>query len=323
MASSLIVAAPFVGVAMMGPRRGPSPTRETAIGLEEFRGDTVGTVWATTATAATEPTPTRLLKASMPASAERWSRLRTAAFEGKRDHVEKLTSDCTKAELDTADKAGWTALMYAARGGHLDVARLLLERGASVNASNSKGWTALMFASWLPTPNERLVRCLMQAGADASARNNAGLSCADEARSQQNEAIADLLDAQSGANPQTSSNKVAATPPRPSPARSSHRTSWRGKGRAAPGRPTTMGVDQRLRCLEDVPFLKPLTGGERPTDVGRDGVGRRRGLPSEEFLTCLDPYHQGTYPSMSREGRILTTRDESSMILPSHYHQGT
>ena len=244
----------------MGPQRRVSPTRDTAIGLEEFKGDTVGTVWATTLTAAKQPTPTRLLKETP----ERWSRLRTAAFGGKLDEVEKLSNGCAKAELDAPDKAGWTALMYAARGGHLDIARLLLQRGASVNVTNSKGWTALMFASWLPTPNEPLVRCLMQAGADASARNNAGLSCADEARSQQNEAIADLLDAQSGANPQAvHARKVAATPPRSSPARSSHRTSWRGPERAAPGRPTTMGVDQRLRSLDNVPFLKPLTGGER------------------------------------------------------------
>jgi hypothetical protein len=243
----------------MGPKS-VSPTRDTAMGLEEFRGDTVGTVWATTvAEPRAAPTPTRLLKTDGRA-ADRWSRLRTAAFEGKLDEVTKLSNGCTAAELDSPDKAGWTALMYAARGGHLEIARLLLERGASVNASNSKGWTPLMFASWLPTPNEQLVRCLMQAGADASARNNAGLSCADEARSQQNEGVADLLDAESGANPRHS---VAATPPRPSPPGSGRRSSRRGSVRAAPGRPTTMGVEQRLRCLGSVPFLKPLTGGER------------------------------------------------------------
>ena len=33
-------------------------------------------------------------------------------------------------------QGGWTALHYAARGGHIEVARLLLDRGADVNSKN-------------------------------------------------------------------------------------------------------------------------------------------------------------------------------------------
>lgn len=259
-----------------------SPTRDCAMGVEEFRGDTIGTVWATSVHAPAPPARMHVGHAPQTAAPaakgggveghgqDRWARLRTAAFAGKFDAVVKLSSGCTAAELDSPDKAGWTALMYGSRGGHCSLAQLLVERGASVNVSNDKGWTPLMFASWLPQPNERLVRFLIESGADPSARNLAGLSCGDEARSQQNEAIALLLDAQSGANPKTPTPFTAkhggdgATPPRRTPPRSgAARRSSHGKLRAAPGKPTAMGAEQRQRALEDVPLLKALTVGER------------------------------------------------------------
>ena len=33
-------------------------------------------------------------------------------------------------------RSGWTALMYACEGGHIECARLLVEKGADVNAKN-------------------------------------------------------------------------------------------------------------------------------------------------------------------------------------------
>jgi hypothetical protein len=47
----------------------------------------------------------------------------------------------------TANYHGWTALIVASGGGHLDVSRFLLESGADVNAANDYGYTALMVAS--------------------------------------------------------------------------------------------------------------------------------------------------------------------------------
>src|SRR6202050_5904017 len=51
-----------------------------------------------------------------------------------------------KANADTPDNRGITPLMYAAEIGSLDAMRLLLDRGADVNAQNAFGSTGLVWA---------------------------------------------------------------------------------------------------------------------------------------------------------------------------------
>ena len=66
--------------------------------------------------------------------------------------------------INTAkDKDGKTALMWASCNGHEAVVRLLIEKGADVNAKNNNGWTALMRAS--DNGNEAVVRLLKSNGA--------------------------------------------------------------------------------------------------------------------------------------------------------------
>jgi len=50
------------------------------------------------------------------------------------------------ANVNTTDREGMTALMYAAQGGHTALVKLLIENGADVNAKNSQGNTALILA---------------------------------------------------------------------------------------------------------------------------------------------------------------------------------
>ncbi|MGO9568404.1 MAG: ankyrin repeat domain-containing protein [Desulfomonilaceae bacterium] len=50
------------------------------------------------------------------------------------------------ADVNAKDNHGWTALMEAAKTGHLDVVKLLLDEGADVNAKDNYGWTALKIA---------------------------------------------------------------------------------------------------------------------------------------------------------------------------------
>ena len=246
--------------ATMGPKP-RSPVRELAMGIEEYKGDTVGTVWCVS------PPPERGAAASVTAAraeAEDVARaLRMAAFDGKLEAVDQLCAELSAEQLDAEDAQAWTALMYACRGGHMAIAKVLVERGANINAANQRGWTPLMFASWLPQPQEELVQFLLGAAADASARNTAGLSCADEARSQHNEAVAALLDAQSGrgsANPE----HVAQTPPRPGQqGRRSSRASSGPRKRAAPGRVVKVAAEERQRALRDVPVLQALSAAER------------------------------------------------------------
>ena len=42
---------------------------------------------------------------------------------------------------------GVTPLMFAARGGHLDCVRLLLENNADIETEDAEGWTALHYAA--------------------------------------------------------------------------------------------------------------------------------------------------------------------------------
>lgn len=82
---------------------------------------------------------------------------------------------------DGADEHGETALMFAAAGGDLDMARTLIDNGAPVNARSDIGETALMFAArW---GRADVVNMLLEEGADASlvnAYNETALLLAEE-----------------------------------------------------------------------------------------------------------------------------------------------
>ena len=58
--------------------------------------------------------------------------------------------------------------------GYPEIARLLLEHGAAVNADNGNGMTPLMFAEMFG--RVEVAEILRRAGADAKSRNRYGLS---------------------------------------------------------------------------------------------------------------------------------------------------
>src|ERR1043166_5243080 len=66
------------------------------------------------------------------------------------------------AGVNVADERGLTPLMYAAYAGSADAMRLLIDKGAHVNAQNAFGSTALM---WSVTDLKK-VRLLTEHGAD-------------------------------------------------------------------------------------------------------------------------------------------------------------
>src|SRR3970282_2685795 len=68
--------------------------------------------------------------------------LMLAALRGHADIVEMLLAH--GAEVN---QSGWTPLMYAAANSHLDIARKLISRGAKVDAAAENGTTALMMAA--------------------------------------------------------------------------------------------------------------------------------------------------------------------------------
>jgi len=91
-----------------------------------------------------------------------------------------------KAEVDAAtalvahgaavQKEGWSPLHYAATGGSAAIVKLLLAKGAPLEARSPNGSTPLMMAARYG--NEEAVDALLAAGADRSAKNDLGMDAA-------------------------------------------------------------------------------------------------------------------------------------------------
>jgi ankyrin repeat protein len=100
--------------------------------------------------------------------------LMMAAFKGNMPAVQALLAKGARV-----DRAGWSPLHYAAAGGADDIARLLLEKGAPINAESPRAsgqYTPLMMAA--REGHESTVRLLLDAGADARRKNSEGLTAA-------------------------------------------------------------------------------------------------------------------------------------------------
>lgn len=102
------------------------------------------------------------------------------------------------ARVNVKDKeAHWTALMWACDFGHIEVARLLIDSGANLNARDHYDYTALMRAS--DEGRTEVVKFLVGAGADTEPRDKYGKTALMMAfKEHHKEAAEALLDA--GAN---------------------------------------------------------------------------------------------------------------------------
>jgi ankyrin repeat protein len=127
----------------------------------------------------------------------------TIAAQARAYRALRALLDSRLTDVDARNPRGETALMYAALHGELDVARLLLRRGAQVNMT---GWTPLHYAAvggrtevialllehhaYIDAPSAngttplmmaaregqfRAAKMLVEEGADPSLRNEAGL----------------------------------------------------------------------------------------------------------------------------------------------------
>jgi uncharacterized protein len=106
-----------------------------------------------------------------------------------------------KAEVDAANalvahgaavqKEGWSPLHYAATGGSAAIVRLLLSKGAMLEARSPNGTTPLMMAARYG--NEEAVDALLAAGADRTARNDLGMDASAFAASAGRDRLAERL----------------------------------------------------------------------------------------------------------------------------------
>ena len=101
--------------------------------------------------------------------------LMMAALKGNLAAAQQLLSRAA-----TVNRPGWSPLHYAATGPEPELVRLLLDRGAAVDARSPNGSTPLMMAARYGS--ETSVEALLLKGASAFARNDQGLSAADFAK---------------------------------------------------------------------------------------------------------------------------------------------
>lgn len=97
--------------------------------------------------------------------------LMLAALHGQLDVARLLVG--RGAEVN---RKGWTALHYAATNGHAEVVRYLLDQNAYIDAQSANRTTPLMMAA--RHGHADVVRLLIEAGADPTARNEAGIDAA-------------------------------------------------------------------------------------------------------------------------------------------------
>jgi ankyrin repeat protein len=77
------------------------------------------------------------------------------------------------------NRKGWTPLHYAATRGHIAMMRLLLENSAYIDAESPNGTTPLMMAAYYAPP--LTVKLLLEEGADPTLRNQAKVTALDMA----------------------------------------------------------------------------------------------------------------------------------------------
>lgn len=114
------------------------------------------------------------------------SPLMFAALDGQLDLAGLLIS--RGADVN---KPGWAPLHYAATRGHLGVMRLLLEHHAYIDASSPNGTTPLMMAAFYGTPSA--VKLLLEAGADPMLKNEQSMTAIDFAHRNQRQDSADII----------------------------------------------------------------------------------------------------------------------------------
>ena len=96
---------------------------------------------------------------------------KAAYYSGAPEVIASLIS--RGADVNAVDRGNWTALHLAARNGHVEAMRLLLDAGTRMDVRDTKhGWTALHLA--VIAGNVDGARLLVRAGADVRVKDKSG-----------------------------------------------------------------------------------------------------------------------------------------------------
>jgi len=112
--------------------------------------------------------------------------LMIACFKGNKAAVEALL-----AKGAEVNKPGWTPLHYAAANGHDEIIRLLLDKSAYIDAESPNKTTPMMMAA--RGGHIYTVKLLLDEGADATLKNDLGMSAIDFAMKYEHKDIAEGL----------------------------------------------------------------------------------------------------------------------------------
>lgn len=126
-------------------------------------------------------------------SSDGWTPLHLAAFFGKTDAARLLLNKGAEVNARSTNSMANTPLHAAAAGRSTEVAKLLIDHGASVNARQHGGWTPLHAAA--QNGDLELAKRLVDGGADIAARADNNQSALDLALTKAQQAMVDYLEA--------------------------------------------------------------------------------------------------------------------------------
>jgi ankyrin repeat protein len=126
-------------------------------------------------------------------SADGWTPLHLAAYFSQPEAARVLLNKGAAVNARSANTAQNTPLHAAAAGGSAELVRLLLDHGANVNARQASGWTALHAAA--QQGNIDMARILLEGGADVSARADNQQRPIDLAVTHARQVLAEFLEA--------------------------------------------------------------------------------------------------------------------------------
>ena len=110
---------------------------------------------------------------------------------GGLDEVKQLIKFKGSLIVNEPDSSGVNALMMAAVGGHIDIAKYLIKKGIEINAKDNDGYTALIFA--VIGGHANMVKYLIKEGADINIKNKYGKDVINLAKDRGYNNIVDLL----------------------------------------------------------------------------------------------------------------------------------
>lgn len=97
-----------------------------------------------------------------------------AVIDGDVALVKKIIGDGAKVSFP--DEEGWTLLHFSARDFHVEIAQVLLDAGAEIDAQNVHGNTPLGEAVFGSKGRGEMIRLLLRRGANPNLENMYGVS---------------------------------------------------------------------------------------------------------------------------------------------------